>query len=191
MNPSIGPGGTIAPMPTSLFDISHVPMGGWNLPPYGSNPSYSLSGSSAYYTLPMYLSSAMSIPLNTSSAPGPQVPPGLPYGESQFYNSGYPPYGTPSQGGNIYPHSNNSYPTSISFHTSVMMLIQTSSDHLRINHHVSGLGQGVYWDPFWHEMFQNQSFLGPWNQIPQSIAIPTTVIHTSCCEWEIPLRTST
>ena len=47
MNPSIGLGGTITPMPTSSFDMSHVPMGGWNLPPYGSNPSYALLGSSA------------------------------------------------------------------------------------------------------------------------------------------------
>jgi hypothetical protein len=183
MNPSIGLGGTITPMPTSSFDMSRVPMGGWDLPPYGSNPSYSLSGSSAqmgaYYTLPMYLLSAMSVPLNTFSAPGPQVPPGLPYGDNQFYNSGYPPYGTHSQGSNIYPHSNNSYPTSVSLQTSMMMPIQTSSDHLGINHHVSGPGQGVYQDPFCPAMFQNQSFLGPWNQIPQSIASPTTVSHTS------------
>jgi hypothetical protein len=47
MNPSIGSGGTIAPMPTSSFDMNHFPMGGWNLPPYGSNPSYALLGSSA------------------------------------------------------------------------------------------------------------------------------------------------
>jgi hypothetical protein len=72
MNPSIGPGGTMAPMPTSSFDMSRVPMGGWNLPPYGSNTSYALSGASTqmgayptYYTPPMYLSSAMSVPSNT------------------------------------------------------------------------------------------------------------------------------
>jgi hypothetical protein len=48
MNPSIGSRGTMAPMPTSLFDMSHLPqpsftMGGWNLPSYGSNHGYSLS----------------------------------------------------------------------------------------------------------------------------------------------------
>jgi hypothetical protein len=46
MNPSIGSGGTMAPMHTSLFDMSRVPMGGWNLPLYGSNNSYALSGAS-------------------------------------------------------------------------------------------------------------------------------------------------
>jgi hypothetical protein len=144
MNPRIGPRGTITLMPTSSFDMSHVRMGGWNLPPYGSNPSYSLSGSSAqmgaYYTPTMYLSSSMSVPLNTFSTPGPHVPRGLLYGENQFYNLGYPPYGTPSQGGSIYPHLNNSYPTFVSLQTLVMMPIQTSLDHLGINHHVSGLG---------------------------------------------------
>jgi hypothetical protein len=118
MNPSIGSGGTISPMATSSFDMNRFPMGGWNLPPYGSNPSYSLLGSNAhmgaYYTPSMYLSSTMSVSLNTFSIPGPQVPPGILYGENQFYDSSYPPYGTPSQGGNIYPHSNNSYPTSVS-----------------------------------------------------------------------------
>jgi hypothetical protein len=49
MNPSIGSEGTMAPMPVSSFDMSHVPQpafmtGSWNFPSYGSNPSYSLSG---------------------------------------------------------------------------------------------------------------------------------------------------
>jgi hypothetical protein len=44
MNPSIGSEGTMALMPTSSFDMSRVPMGGWNLPLYGSNTSYALSG---------------------------------------------------------------------------------------------------------------------------------------------------
>jgi hypothetical protein len=46
MNPSIGPGGTMALMPTSSFDISPIPMGGWNFPPYRSNTSYAISGAS-------------------------------------------------------------------------------------------------------------------------------------------------
>ena len=46
MNPSIRFGGTMASMPTSSFDMSRVPMGGWNLPPYGSNTSYAISGAS-------------------------------------------------------------------------------------------------------------------------------------------------
>jgi hypothetical protein len=103
MNPSIGSGGTMAPMPTSSFDMSRVPMGGCNLPPYGSNASYVLPGSNAqmgtyptYYAPSMYLSSAMSVPSNTFSMTSPQVPQGISYGENQFYGLGYPLYGTPS-----------------------------------------------------------------------------------------------
>ena len=114
-------------MPNSSFDMSHFPMGGWNLPPYVSNASYVLQGANAhmgayptYYTPPMYLLFTMSVPLNTFSMTGPQLPPGISYGENQFYGSGYPLYGIPSQGGNIYPHLNNSYPTSGFSQTSVI-----------------------------------------------------------------------
>jgi hypothetical protein len=66
MNPSIGSGGTMAPMPTSSFDMSHVPqpdftMGGWNLPSYGSIPNYALSrantqmGAYSTYYPPLYI----------------------------------------------------------------------------------------------------------------------------------------
>jgi hypothetical protein len=147
MNPSIGPGGTMAPMPASLFDMSHVPMGGWNLTPYGSNTSYALSEYNTqmgayptYYPPPMYLSSSMLVPLNTFCMTGLQLPPGLSYGENQFYGLGYPLNGSLSQGGNIYPHLNNPYPTLISSHTSVTMPVQTSSDHFGVNQHLSGLG---------------------------------------------------
>jgi hypothetical protein len=119
MNPSIRSGATMDPMPTSLFDMSPVPMGGWNLPHYGYNVSYALPGASdqmgtypTYYAPSTYLSSSMSIPSYTFSITSPQVPPGILYGENQFYGSSYPLNGTPSQGGNIYHHLNNSYPTS-------------------------------------------------------------------------------
>jgi hypothetical protein len=131
-----------------------------------------------YYTPPMYLSSAMSVSSNTFSMTGPQLPPGLSYGENQFYGSGYPLYGTPSQGGNIYPHSNNPYPTSVSSQALVMMPIQTSSNHFGMNQHLSGLGKEVHQDPTWLAIFQNQSFPRPWNQMPPSIISPVTVIHT-------------
>jgi hypothetical protein len=85
---------------------------------------------------------------------------------------------TPSQGGNIYHHSNNSYPTSVPSQASVMMPVQTSSEHFSASYHPSGQGRGVHQDPSWLAMFQNQSFLGPWNQIPPSIASPVTVSHT-------------
>jgi hypothetical protein len=77
MNPSIRSGGTMALMLTSSFDMSYFPQpsfttGGWNLPSYGSNLGYALSGAntqmgaySTYYTPSMYPPSAMSVPLNT------------------------------------------------------------------------------------------------------------------------------
>jgi hypothetical protein len=73
MNPSIGSGGTMAPPYTYSFDRSHVPqptltMGGWNLPSYGSSPSYVFSrastqmgGYSTYYTPSVYPSSCHAI----------------------------------------------------------------------------------------------------------------------------------
>jgi hypothetical protein len=94
MNPSIGSGGNMTPLPTYLFDMIHVPqptltMGGWNLPSYGSSPSYALSGASAqmgayssYYTLSVYPLYAMPIPSNTFPIVGPHIFPGISYGEN-------------------------------------------------------------------------------------------------------------
>jgi hypothetical protein len=134
----------MAAMPTSSFDMSRVPMGGWKLPPYGSNARYALPGASSqmgtyptYYAPSMYLSSSMSIPLNTFSMTGPKVPPGISHGENQFYGLRYPIYGTPSQGGNIYHHSKNYYLTSFPSQTLVMMHVQTSSDHFSTSYQPS------------------------------------------------------
>jgi len=153
MNPSTGSRGIMASMPTSSFDMSRGPMGGWNLHPYGSIASYALIGASAqmgtyptYYAPSTHMSSAMLVPSNTFSMTGPQIPPGISYGENQCYGLSYPLYGTPSQRGNIYHHSNNSYPTSVPLQTSVMMPVQTSSDHFSASYHPFGQGQGVYQD---------------------------------------------
>jgi hypothetical protein len=97
MNPSIGSGGTMAPMPMSSFDMSHVPqpsfaMGDRNLPSYGSRPRYALSGANTqmgayytYYTPSMYPLSAMSVLPNTFPMTIPHVSPGVSYGENHFY----------------------------------------------------------------------------------------------------------
>jgi hypothetical protein len=151
MNPSIGSGGIITSMPTSSFDMIRVPMGGWNLPPYGSNARYALSGSRAqmgtyptYYALSIHLSSSMLVPSNTFSMTGLQIPPSISYGENQFYGLRYPLYGAPSQGGNTYHHSSNYYPTSVPSQTLMMIPVQTSLDHFSASYHPSGQGQGVY-----------------------------------------------
>jgi hypothetical protein len=157
MNPSIGSRGTMAPLPTSSFDMIHVPqpnftVGGWNLPSYGSSPSYVFSrastqmcGYSTYYTPSVYPSSTMPVPTNTFPMAGPHISPGISYGENQFYGSSYPLHETPSHGGNIYPHLNNHYHTFVSSQksTSIMMHVQTSLDQLGGGHYLSRLGQGV------------------------------------------------
>jgi hypothetical protein len=190
MNPSIGFRGTMSPMLVSSFDMSHVPQpafmtGGWNFPSYESNPSYSLSGSntqmsdySTYYTPSMYPSSTMSVPSNTFSMVSPHVSPGVSYGENQFYGSGYLLHRSSSQGGNIYPHSNNPYHTSVFSQTLVMMPIQTSLNQLNEGYYLSGQGQGVNQDPSWPTVFQSQYLPGPWHKMPQSTAGLVTISHT-------------
>jgi hypothetical protein len=149
MNPSIGTGGTMAAMPTSSFDMSHVPqpyftMGGWNIPSFGSSPRYAISGAntqmgaySTYYTPSLYPSSTMLIPSNTFPMTGPHVSLVVSYRENQFYGLGYPLHGTPSQGGNLYPHLNSPYHTLVSSQTSVMMAIQTSLNQLNGGYYLS------------------------------------------------------
>jgi hypothetical protein len=126
MNPNIGSWGTMAPMPMSLFDMSHVPqptfmIGVWNLPYYESSPSYAIAGENTqmggyctYYTPYLYPSSTMSVPSNTFPMIGPHVSPGVSYGENLFYGSSNPLHETPSQWGKLYTHLNSSYHTSIS-----------------------------------------------------------------------------
>jgi hypothetical protein len=123
---NFGSGGTMALIPISSFDMSHVPQptliaGGWNLPSYRSNPIHTLPRSktqmgsySTYYTPSMNPSSAMLVHSNNFPMTCPHVSPGTSYEENRFYGSGYPLYGTPSQGGNIYPHSNSPYHAFIS-----------------------------------------------------------------------------
>jgi hypothetical protein len=139
MNTSIGSGRTMALIPTSSFDLIHVPqptltVGGWNPPSYVFSPSYALLGVNTQIN---------AYPSNTFPMVGPHISLGISYIENQFYDSGYPLYGTPSQGGNIYPHLNNTYHTPVSSQTSVMMPIHTSLDHSDRGYYLFGQGQGV------------------------------------------------
>jgi hypothetical protein len=130
----------MAPPSTYSFDRSHAHqpnliMGGWNLPSYGSSPIYlflgvdtQMGGYSTYYTQSVYPSSTMPVPTNTFPMAGPHISTGLSYGGNQFYGLRYPLHVTPSHGGNIYPHLNNPYHTSVSSQNSMMMPIQTSMD---------------------------------------------------------------
>jgi hypothetical protein len=89
----------------------------------------------------------MSVPLNTFSMESPHVSPDVSYRENQFYGLGYPLHGSPSQGGNIYPHSNNPYHTSFFSYTSVMMPVQTSANQLNRGYYLSEKIKGVNQDP--------------------------------------------
>jgi len=93
---------------------------------------------STYYTPSMYPSSAMSFPSNTFPMTSPHVSPDVSYGENPFYGLSYSLYGTPSQGGNIYPHSNSPYHTFVSSQTSMMIPVQTSLNQLNRGYYLFG-----------------------------------------------------
>jgi hypothetical protein len=151
MNPSFGSGGMMTPLSTSSFDRSHVPqptltVGGWNLPSYGSNPSHAFSGASAqmggystYYTPSVYPSSCYASSYEHSSHGGSPYVLWYFIQRESFYGMGYPLHGTPSHGGNIYPHLNNPYHAFVSSQTSasVMMPVQTSMDQLGGGYYLS------------------------------------------------------
>jgi hypothetical protein len=102
---------------------------------------------STYYTPSMYPPSVVSVPLNTFSVASPHISLGVSHGQNHFYDLGYPLYGTPSQGGNIYHHSNIPYHTFVSSQTSVMMLIQTSLNRLNGGYYLLRQGHEVNQDP--------------------------------------------
>jgi hypothetical protein len=101
------------------FGGSHIPqptliVGGWNLPYYGSNPSFTfpgassqMGGHSSYYTSPIYPSSAMSVCMNTFPMADPHLSSGVSSGGSHFYSMGNSLHKVPSSRGNIYPHLSN------------------------------------------------------------------------------------
>jgi hypothetical protein len=67
------------------------------------------------------------------------------------------------------------------------MPMQTPMDQLGKGYYLSKQGHGVENNLSWLAISQNQSFLGPWSQMPQPIATSSLVpeIHT-----RIPLATS-
>jgi hypothetical protein len=59
-----------------------------------------------------------------------------------------------------------------------MMPVQTTMDQLGGGYYLFGQGHGVNQDPSWPTMSQNQSFLGPWSQMPQ-LTTATSLVTTS------------
>jgi hypothetical protein len=181
MNPSFGSGVTMTPLSISSFDRIHVPqlnltVGGWNLPSYGSNPSHVFSGTSAqmgvystYYTLTTYPSSAMSVPTNVFPMADLCLSSGVSSEGSYCYSMGNPLHEVPSSGGNIYPHMTNPCHVAFSSQAASSMSIPL---HPFMNQYGGGYyptrqGHGVYQNPSWPAISQNQSFSEPWSQMPQ------------------------
>jgi hypothetical protein len=119
VNLSFGSGGMMPPYSPFSFGGSHIPqktltIGGWNLPSYGSNPSFTFLGSSdqmgshsTYYILSIYPSSDMLFPTNAFPMADLCLSSSVSSRGSHFYSMGNPLHEVPSFGGNIYPHLSN------------------------------------------------------------------------------------
>jgi hypothetical protein len=168
MNPSFGVGFMITPFFASSFHEIHIPqltltVGGWNLPSYRSNLSFTFPGESAQmggystcYTQFVYRSPAMPFPTNTFPITDLHLSSSISYGGSQFYIPGYPLHGIPSFGGNLYPHLSNPCHDFFSLQTfdSVMMPLQTSMNQVGRGYHPVRQGHGVYQNLSWYAIYQ-------------------------------------
>jgi hypothetical protein len=138
VNPIFGSGGMTPPFSPFSFGGGHIPqlnlmVRGWNLPSYGSNPSFTFLGEiaqmddhSTYYILTIYPSSAMPIPMNAFPMMDLRLSSGVSFGGSKFYIMGNPLHEVPLSGGNIYPHLSNPFHVAFSWQedSSVTMPLQ-------------------------------------------------------------------
>jgi hypothetical protein len=102
-----------------LFGGSQIPqptltVGGWNIPFYESNPSFTFLGESAqmgghstYYIPSIYPSSAMPVPTNAFPREDLHLSSGVSSGGVSFIVWETPFTEVPSSRGNIYPHLSN------------------------------------------------------------------------------------
>jgi hypothetical protein len=104
-------------------------------------------------------------------------------GGSQFYSMGNPLQEVPSSGGNIYPHMSNPCHVVVSLQAASLVSMPL---HPFMNQYGGGYypveqGHGVYQNPSWPAISQNQSFSKPWSQMPQptTATSPVTASHTS------------
>jgi hypothetical protein len=187
VNPSFGSGGMMPPYSSFLFGGGHIPqptpmVGGWNPPSSGPISSFTFLGSSSqmggpytYYISSIYHFSAMLVPMNAFLMVKLLLSSSVSFEGSQFYNMGNPLHEVPSSGGNITAHLSN--PCHIAFSSqaasSMMMPLQPFMNHFGGGYHPTGQGHGVYQNPSWTTISQNQSFSEPWSQMSQ----PTVAIH--------------
>jgi hypothetical protein len=133
VNPSFGSGGMMPPYSPFSFGGSRIPqptitIGIWNIPSYGSNPSFTFPGGSSqmgghsnYYIPSIYPSLAMSIPMNDFPMVDLHISFGIPSKGSQLYSMENPLHEVPSSRGNIYPHMSN--PCHVAFSLQMACLV--------------------------------------------------------------------
>jgi hypothetical protein len=133
---------------------------------------------STYYTPSTYPSSAMSVPTNDF----PMAELHLSFGVSPrgvcFYSMGNPLHEVPLSGGNIYPHMSN--PCHVYFSSQVASSLSMPL-HPFMNQYGGGYYHveqvhGVYQNPSWPTISQNQYFLKPCSQMPQPTTATSLVI---------------
>jgi hypothetical protein len=161
MNPSVGSRGMMTLFSTSVFDESHIPqpnltVGGWNIPSYGYNPSFTfprassqMGGYSAYYAPSIYPSSVMPVPMNAFPMADLHLSSGVSSGGSHFYNMGNPLHRVPLSGGNVYPHLSN--PCHVAFSSQadslVTMPLQPFMNQFGGRYFPARQGHSVYKNP--------------------------------------------
>jgi hypothetical protein len=199
VNPIFGFRGMLLYYFPFLFCGGHIPqqypmVGGWNPPSSIPNLGYTFPGSSAQmggpstsYIPSIYPSSSMLVPTNNFIMVNLPMSSSVSYGGIQSYSMGNSLHRVPLSGGNIYPHTSN--PCHVTFSSQVtslvMMPLQTFMNQLGGGYYPTRKGHGVYQNPSWHMISQNQYFPGPWSQMSQSIVAihvgntsPVTASHT-------------
>jgi hypothetical protein len=197
VNPSFGSRGIMPTYSPFSFGGSHIPqlniiVGGWNIPSYGSNPIFIFPGESAqmgshstYYIPSIYLSSTMSVPMNYFPMVDLHLSSSVSSRGSDFYSMGNPLHEAPSSGRNIYPHLSNPCHVTFSLQadSSTMMPLQPFMNQFRGGYFPIRQGHGVYQNPSWPTISQNQSFLNLClkfhNQLStfQSLQVILTLYH--------------
>jgi hypothetical protein len=161
VNPSFGFEGMNPPYYLSFFCGSHIPqptltIRGWNIPSYGSNPSFTflrentqMGGHSTYYIPSIYPSSSMLVPMKFFPMADLRLSSSVSSRAIWFYSMGNPLHEVPSSGGNIYPHLSN--PCHVAFSSqaasSVMMHLQPFMNQFGGGYYLSIQDHGLYQNP--------------------------------------------
>jgi hypothetical protein len=122
-----------------------------------------MGGHSTYHTPSTYPSSVMLVPTNAFPMADFHLSSGVTSGGSHYYSMGNSPHEVPFYGGNIYPHMSN--PCHVTFSSQVASLVnmplQPVVNQYGGENYPTKKGNGVYQNPSWPAISQNQSFLGP------------------------------